>query len=68
MNKLILVRLSPEAEEVYTRLNKEAQTSKIEKSILNAFHKKKELIKLNPHYGEPIAKRLIPGEYVINML
>ncbi len=56
--------LSPEAEEVYNYLNKEAVTSKAEKSILNAIEKKKELIKVNPHYGEPIGKNLIPKEYV----
>jgi len=65
MNKTICVTLSPEAEEVYNYLNKQASTSKIERSILNAFHKKKELIKMNPHYGEPIAKRLILGEYAV---
>ena len=65
MNKVIRVTLSPEAEEVYNHLNKKASTSKIERGILNAFHKKKDLIKVNPHYGEPVAKRLIPGEYVV---
>ncbi len=62
--KPVRVILSPEAEEVYNYLNKEAVTSKIEKSILNAIEKKKELIKVNPHYGEPIGKNLIPKEYV----
>jgi hypothetical protein len=62
--KLVRVILSPEAEEVYSYLNKEAATSKVEKSILNAIEKKKDLIKANPHYGEPIGKNLIPKEYV----
>lgn len=62
--KPVRVILSPEAEEVYNYLNKEAVTSKSEKSILNAIEKKKELIKANPHYGEPIGKNLIPKEYV----
>lgn len=62
--KPVRVILSPEAEEVYKYLNKEAPTSKVEKSILNAIEKKKELIKANPHYGEPIGKNLIPKEYV----
>lgn len=61
--KKVNVVLSPEAEEVYNYLNKEAKTSKIESSILNAIKKKKGLIKENIHYGEPIAKRLIPDEY-----
>ncbi|MEK6938298.1 MAG: hypothetical protein AABX04_04610 [Nanoarchaeota archaeon] len=62
--KIIRVVLSPEAEEVYYYLNEKAPTSKVEQSILNAVNKKIELIKANPHYGDPIAKRLIPGEYV----
>jgi len=31
--------------------------------ILNSVNKKVALIKLNNHYGEPIAKKLIPEEY-----
>ena len=61
--KSISVILSPEAEEAYNQLNKLAVNSKIERSILNAIDKKKELIKANPHYGEPIAKDRIPEEY-----
>jgi len=41
----------------------EAEHSKIERSILNSFEKKKELVKANAHYGEPIAKDKIPDEY-----
>ena len=33
--------------------------------IFNAVNKKIELIKLNIHYGNPIAKKLIPEEYKI---
>ncbi len=62
--KPIRVILSSEAEEVYKYLVSESNRSKIERSILNAFEKKKELIKVNPHYGEPIAKNLIPEEYI----
>jgi len=61
--KIVRVKLSPEAEEVYKRLNEEAPTSKTERMILKAVNQKVELIKSNPHYGEPIAKNLIPGEY-----
>jgi len=60
--KPVRVIFSPEAEEAYNKLN-EAADSKIERSILNAIDKKKELIKANPHYGEPIAKDKIPEEY-----
>ena len=63
--KKVRVIFSPEAEEVYGHLNEIAPTSKIDTSILNAINKKVELIKANIHYGEPIAKRLIPEEYKI---
>ncbi|MFA4946490.1 MAG: hypothetical protein WC607_03065 [Candidatus Micrarchaeia archaeon] len=62
--KPVKVVLSPEAEEAYNYLNEKAPTSKIERSILNAVNKKKELIKANIHYGEAIAKSKIPEEYV----
>ena len=65
MNKAVRIVLSPEAEEVYKYLTKQALNSKIERTILNALTKKIELIKLNPHYGDPIAKNLIPQEYKI---
>ncbi len=61
--KRIEVVLSDEAEEVYNYLNREAPNSKIEWGILRAVDKKVELIKANPHYGNPIAKKLIPKEY-----
>ena len=47
-------------EEVYKHLNEEAPTSKTERMILKAVNQKVEMIKSNPHYGEPIAKNLIP--------
>jgi len=70
MKKLIRVKLSAEAEEVYYYLNKELsevertgskRTSEVQ--ILQAFEKKKEIIKINHHYGEPIAKNKIPDIY-----
>ncbi|MBD3318509.1 hypothetical protein GF342_01220 [Candidatus Woesearchaeota archaeon] len=48
---------------MYKHLNAEAPTSKTERMILKAVNKKVELIKSNPHYGDPIAKKLIPKEY-----
>lgn len=63
--KNIRVILSPEAEEVYKYLNEQAKDSKVERTILNAINKKIELIKINHHYGEPIAKNLIPEEYKV---
>lgn len=61
--KTIRVVLSPEAEEVYKYLNEQAAGSKTEQAMLNAINKKVELIKANHHYGNPIAKGLIPREY-----
>jgi len=62
--KRVKVILSPEAEEVYKYLNEKAPSSKMERSILNAVNKKKELIRANIHYGEAIAKAKIPAEYI----
>jgi hypothetical protein len=56
--------LSTEAEKTYLQL-KERSGNKTERMILDAVHKKTEQIKKNPHYGDPIAKRLIPEEYTI---
>ena len=61
--KIVRVKLSPEAEEVYQYLNRESPESKTERMILKAVNQKVELIKSNPHFGDPIAKKLIPEEY-----
>lgn len=63
---IVRVVFSQEAEEACKLLLK--SNSKIERSILNAVRRKIEFIKLNPHYGEPIAKRLIPEEYEVSNL
>ena len=63
--KRVRVIFSPEAEEVYKYLTKQAPSSKTESMILNAVNKKIELIKLNIHFGNPVAKNLIPKEYKI---
>ncbi len=63
--KTVRVILSPDAKEVYRYLNREAANSKIEKTILTGLQKKIDLIKANPHYGDPLAKKLIPAEYQI---
>ena len=62
--KEVRVILSPDAEEVYYYLNEASKTSKISKSIFTAIKKKSDLIKTNLHYGDPIAKKLIPKEYI----
>jgi len=63
MNKPVRIIFSSEAEEAYNQLNKAAADSKVYRSILNSIDKKKELIKANLHYGEPITKDKIPIEY-----
>jgi mRNA-degrading endonuclease RelE of RelBE toxin-antitoxin system len=63
--KKVRVIFSPEAEEVYKYLNENATDSKTENMILKAVHKKIGFIKANSHYGDPIAKKLIPEEYKI---
>ena len=63
--KRVVIRLTPEAEEVYQYLKIKAPDSKQEEVILNAFLQKVELIKRNFQYGQPIAKNLIPSEYKI---
>jgi hypothetical protein len=63
MTKTVRIIFSPEAEEVYTYLN-ENVNSKTENMILNALNKKVELVKANVHFGEQIAKKLIPKEYI----
>lgn len=61
--KEVRVILSPEAEEVYKKLNSEAENNKQSRMILKAVNHKIDLIKSNIHYGDPIAKNLIPEEY-----
>ncbi|VVB66005.1 Uncharacterised protein [Candidatus Gugararchaeum adminiculabundum] len=56
---------SPEASEAYSVLEKQAPTSKISRSILNGLKKKSDLIKADIHYGDSIAKSLIPQEYIL---
>ncbi len=63
--KIVRVILSQEAEAAYKELNARASSSKIERSILKSIDHKKDLIKANPQYGEPIAKNLIPSVYVL---
>jgi hypothetical protein len=62
--KQVRVILSPEAKEVYGFLNEESPNSKEERMILRAINQKIELIKTNPHFGNPISKKLIPKEYI----
>jgi hypothetical protein len=63
--KEIGVILSQEAKEVYTKLNADSENSKQSRMLLKAINQKIDLIKQNIHYGDPIAKNLIPEEYRI---
>ncbi len=62
--KEIRVVFSREARKVYEYLNKEAPISKNERTLLKAIKQKIEFIKTNPHYGDPLSKKLIPKEYI----
>jgi hypothetical protein len=64
MTKKVKIILSPKAEEVYNYLVEESLLNKFENTILKAFIKKKELIKINTHYGDAISKDKIPKEYI----
>jgi hypothetical protein len=61
--KRVVIRLTPEAEEVYQYLKIKAPDSKQEETLLHAFLQKVELLKRNFQYGQPIAKNLIPPDY-----
>lgn len=61
--KSIRVILTPEAADAYHSFLSKASDSKQEEAIFNAFLQKIELLKDNVHYGQPIAKKMIPAEY-----
>ena len=61
--KTVRVILSSDAKEVYDYLNAKAELSKKERALLKAINYKIELIKQNFHYGDAIAKNLIPVAY-----
>lgn len=71
--KEVIVKLSEEADEVYSELNKIAGEEKI-KGIESSFHQTllrsinriKELLKENPFAGEQIRKEQIPKKYISN--
>ncbi len=59
--KKVIVKLSPDAKEIYFYLKQSKY--KVDKSILKAIEYKKELIKADHRYGNPISKKLIPRYY-----
>ena len=72
MNKVVRVVLLGDAEEEFKRLNeivgnqiKSGRESSEEIQLLKSIRQKIDFIKINPFYGDPIAKNLIPEEYKI---
>lgn len=63
--KNVKVILSEEARKVYAYLNSKAEDSKTERMILKSIGEKIEFIKQNIHYGNPIARNLIPDEFKV---
>ena len=60
--KQVRVILSPDANATYLRLESEAGL-KLSRSLVQAINEKIELITSNVHYGQQVAKHLIPAEY-----
>jgi len=58
--KEVRIFLRGQAKKAYLELKK--RHDKEAKIILNSFEKKKELLKDNPQFGDPIKKELIPKE------
>lgn len=73
MNKPVRIVLLGEAEEAYRKLNEivgkqleSGKESSEEIQLLKSIRQKRDFIKSNPFYGDPIAKNLIPDEYKAN--
>lgn len=65
MSKPVKIHFSPEAEEIYNNLAEKANKSKQERTLLNAINNKLSIVQYNYHYGNPLAKKIIPKEYII---
>ncbi len=59
------IEFSDESKKVLNYLLKRSKTSKTEKMMLKAISRKINIIKSNVDYGNSIAKRLIPKEYIL---
>ena len=62
LGKDVRIILKWKAKDVYLELKK--RDDKESKSILNSFNRIKEILRDNPQYGDPIAKDLIPKEFI----
>ncbi|MDE1767104.1 MAG: hypothetical protein KGI27_12660 [Thaumarchaeota archaeon] len=63
--KTVRVILSPDADETLKELSIAARRRKQENTRVKGFYKKIDIIKYNVHYGDQVAKSLIPVEYKI---
>jgi hypothetical protein len=62
---MTIIRFSDEAKNIYDFLVEQAKRYKAERMILDSLKDKLALIQGNSHYGDSIAKRLIPRYYVV---
>ena len=69
--KEVIVKLSDEADEIYTELNKIVKqeelkeiNSSFHQTLLRSINRARDLLKQNPFAGEQIQKRLIPEKYI----
>jgi hypothetical protein len=75
MNKQIKIILKGEAEDSFDELNsivlqqiKNKVKGSFEMKLLKSIKDKLEILKLNPFYGDPIRKNLIPKEFNVQSL
>ena len=71
----MIVKLSDEADEIYTELNKIVKqeelneiNSSFHQTLLRSINRARDLLKQNPFAGEQIQKRLIPEKYIKNLM
>lgn len=62
MNKSVRITFSEEAKNTLIYIQSKSFNKK-EKMLYNAINNKLELVKIDIHYGNPIAQNLIPMEY-----
>ena len=63
--KQVKIVFSDESKKVLAYLLAKSKQSKTERMMLKAISKKTNLIKIDKNYGNPIAKKLIPKEYIL---
>jgi len=62
--KPVKIVFSDESKKILKYLLSKSKHSKAEKMMLKAIGRKTKLIQIDKNYGKPIAKRLIPKEYL----